>query len=433
MKQIFAIALVLSMLFSIAYADTLVYEEDYPVGTVIGDPIASSPALAARGEYAIGVRTIELVFPDQVDLANVTEENPRPLHDRVLTAEVWYPGIVAEGAKQLSTYTDHMGRNDNNDLEAFDFVGRAMRDAEPFLEAGPYPVIIVSHGYPGSRYLLSHLGENLATKGYVVIALEHTDTTHTAFVPEIAWISAIMNRTLDQRNAISALADLNAEGWLAGMLKPECVGMLGYSFGGYGLLRTLGAKLSKEAIAADARIAAFEDLLTEAEDYKGDKRLSAAVLCAPWGAAYFDAESFVNIDTDTLWLQGTGDTVVPHAPVVDMFDKSVNSDRYFVTFAMLDHSIITNPVPKEVQDRSLADMRRWGDVIWDIWNVNGYTDHFITAFFDAKLKGEAEKMEYLDVLEPVGANCVYGVNYWKGFESVYTAPRGMVITHALPQ
>ncbi len=433
MKRILAILFALVMLFSAAVADTLVYEEGYPVGSVIGDPIASSPALAKRGEYAIGVRTIEIVTPDQVDLAAITAENPRPLHDRVLTVEVWYPAVVAEGAVQLSTYTDHMGRSDTNDLEAFDFVGRAMRDADPYLADGPYPVVIVTHGYPGSRYLMSHLGENLATKGYVVLALEHTDTGVSAFNPDIAWISAIMNRTLDQRHTIDALEGLNAEGFLAGMLKPECVGMIGYSFGGYGLLRTLGAKLSKDAIAADARIAAYEDLLLEAEDYVGDKRLSAAVLCAPWGQPMFDESSFVNIDTPTLWMQGTYDTIVPHAQVLDMYAKTVNTDRYFVTFDMLDHSIITNPVPVDVQDRSLADMRRWGDVIWDLWNVNGYTDHFITAFLDAKLKGETEKMEYLDVLEPVGANCIYGVNYWKGFETVYTAPRGMTIRHSAAQ
>jgi len=35
--------------------------------------------------------------------------------------------------------------------------------------------VIISHGYPGNRFLLSHLAENLASKGFVVAAPDHPD------------------------------------------------------------------------------------------------------------------------------------------------------------------------------------------------------------------------------------------------------------------
>ena len=32
-------------------------------------------------------------------------------------------------------------------------VGRAVRDAMPAREGRPFPLVIVSHGYPGNRFL----------------------------------------------------------------------------------------------------------------------------------------------------------------------------------------------------------------------------------------------------------------------------------------
>ena len=53
-----------------------------------------APELAAPGPHAIGVRTIELVNKDQVDILNVEAGKPHPRYDRPMTVEVWYP---AEG------------------------------------------------------------------------------------------------------------------------------------------------------------------------------------------------------------------------------------------------------------------------------------------------------------------------------------------------
>jgi predicted dienelactone hydrolase len=67
----------------------------------------------------------------------------------------------------------------------------AMR--QPDAAPGPYPLLIVSHGYPGNRFLLSHLAENLASKGYVVASIDHTDSTYSdqaAFASTLAQPSA---------------------------------------------------------------------------------------------------------------------------------------------------------------------------------------------------------------------------------------------------
>ena len=72
--------------------------------------------------------------------------------------------------------------------------GRAIRDGEP-AAGGPFPLVVISHGYPGNRFLLSHLGENLATKGYVAVSIEHCDSTYDDKGP---FGSTLVNRPLDE-------------------------------------------------------------------------------------------------------------------------------------------------------------------------------------------------------------------------------------------
>jgi hypothetical protein len=52
-----------------------------------------APVLAAYGSSAVGVRTIELLNLDQLDIVKIDPEKPRPealpRYDRPLTVEVW--------------------------------------------------------------------------------------------------------------------------------------------------------------------------------------------------------------------------------------------------------------------------------------------------------------------------------------------------------
>ena len=81
---------------------------------VFGDPLPDAPELAPRGPYSVGVRTVQTVNPDQLDVLAVTPEDPNPRYDRPLTVEVFYPGTVPEGQQALTTYRDVYGFGPNN-------------------------------------------------------------------------------------------------------------------------------------------------------------------------------------------------------------------------------------------------------------------------------------------------------------------------------
>lgn len=56
-----------------------------------GDARADAPELAYRGSFDVGVRTLKVVNPNQIDILNYSAEYTDPRYDRPLTLEVWYP------------------------------------------------------------------------------------------------------------------------------------------------------------------------------------------------------------------------------------------------------------------------------------------------------------------------------------------------------
>ena len=403
-------------------------QKQHPMGTIFGDPLPGAPALAARGSTVTGVRTITLIHPGQADVLAGKRNGRYPRYDRPLQVEVWYPAKPG-AADQRAVYTDHMGRADLNNLTPFSIEGRAYRNAEPDAEAAPCPVIVISHGYPGSRVLLVNLAENLSSKGYVVLSIGHTDNTYEDF-PAVGSIeSAVIHRSLDQRFVISQLKALNEEGFLRGLLLPDTVGLIGFSMGGYGALRTIGARLS-EKVLEDAFAPVAEEV-KEADDWHGDKTVKAAVLFAP-AAFWFDPALSKDIDIPTLWFCGTADKTVGYENARQFCEGATHSNRVFVSYERCGHNVANNPAPPEARSVSWEIYKRWSDPVWDTWRLNNLNCHFVTAFLDGVLKGDAEKAAFLNVPTACGkdADSAKGTA-WPGF--VEGMPAGVSLEGMPPQ
>lgn len=396
------------------------WNELHPIGTLWGDPLPGAPAFASRGTVITGVRTMTLIQPGQADVLAGMKDTHFPRYDRPLVCNIWYPAYPGSDETR-AVYTDHMGRIDLGNLVPFSIPGRAYRDAEPDKSFGPCPVIVISHGYPGSRYLLVNLAENLSSKGYIVVSIGHTDNTYEDFPKTGSLESALIHRSLDQRFIISCLPKLNEEGFLKGMLQAENVGLIGFSMGGYGALRTIGARMSSNAMHS---FSAFADELQEASDFKGLKTVKAAVLFAP-ATFWFDPSLSENIDIPTLWLCGTADHTVHYEAVRDFCLQARKSDRIFVSYEGCGHNVANNPAPLEAYGQSWEIFKRWSDPVWDTWRLNNANAHFVTAFMDHQLKGESGKADYLKVSVTRGAEAVSALDekgvptdkhtYWKGF------------------
>ena len=364
--------------------------KQFPMGTLYGDPLPGAPELAARGKFSAGVRTITLTMPGCADIPAGQREGKYPRIERTLKTEVWYPAAPAEDAEP-AVYTDHMGRNDLGNLEPFSIQGRAYRDAPADPKAGPRPVVVISHGYPGSRFLLVNLAENLSSKGYVVLSIGHEGNTYEDFLPQGSMETALIHRSLDQRFVIGQLPRLNEEGFLKGLLQPENVCLIGFSMGGYGALRTVGARFSDASLTS---FHAFADELSEPEGYHGLSAVKAAVLFAP-AAMWFDPMKTEDITVPTLWFCGTSDHVVQYGNVHDFCRQARRSDRVFVSYQCCGHNVANNPAPPQAQSASWEIYKRWSDPVWDTWRLNNANIHFLTAFLRQTLEGDDSFGKYL--------------------------------------
>lgn len=206
--------------------------------------LPNAPELAAYGDLPVGVRTLEMVNPDQIDILAIDPQAEKPAewprYDRPLTVEMWYP--AAEGSEGDTSMKAYL-RDGTTEVT---LVGKAHRDAAPAAGEEAYPLVLVSHGYPGNRFLMSHLAENLASKGYVVASIDHTDSTYRT---QAAFGSTLVNRSLDQLFVLEQMAQKAADGGeFAGLYDADNAGLIGYSMGGYGAIITAGGGVTEASV-----------------------------------------------------------------------------------------------------------------------------------------------------------------------------------------
>lgn len=388
-----------------------------------------APALAPYGQYAVGVRTLKIVNPGQVDVVHIEPDKPFPTYDRPLVLEIWYP---AKQAGQGDDYRVFL-RDGKTEISV---AGRAQRDAKPLKDKGQrFPLIIVSHGYPGNRYLMSPLAENLASKGYVVASIDHTDSTYNDMA---AFGSTLVNRPLDQRFALQEIARLSdkPDNFLSGIVDASNVGLIGYSMGGYGAVVTAGAGVSDEAVGADwsakERALAVHHAGTQEHAELFDDRFKAIISIAPWGMqrGMWDERGLSEVKVPIFFIAGSADDVSDYEKGIRrIFESRMPVDRYLLTFADANHNAAaTMPAPVESWKTSetlgFAPFEHYADPVWDTVRMNNIAQHFATAWFDVKLKGDQGKVKYLELSEQSDKG-VWAVNkdgtrksehsYWEGF------------------
>ncbi|GFE66065.1 alpha/beta hydrolase family protein [Litoreibacter roseus] len=392
-----------------------------------------APELAAYGDLPVGVRQIELVNQDQIDILAVdpTGETPTefPRYDRPLTVEMWYP--AAEGATGDTSLKAYL-RDGTTEVT---LEGRAMRDAAPADTSEPLPLLIMSHGYPGNRFLMSHLAENIASKGYVVASIDHTDSTYRT---QAAFGSTLVNRSLDQLFVLDEMARINDDPTsdLSGLIDAENTGLLGYSMGGYGAIITAGGGVTETSVGypwgAPQGTLGIHQAGSETHEALPDPRIKTAVAIGPWGmnTGFWDAEGLAGIEVPMLFIAGSEDeTSLYEEGVRAIWEGATSVDRALLTFDGGGHNTAAPiPAPEESfyfnESLGFNVSEHYTDAVWDSVFMNNVAQHFVTSWLDVELKGDADKVAYLDLLE-IGSDGVWSVNedgtfgedhsYWTGF------------------
>lgn len=244
--------------------------------------------------------------------------------------------------------------------------------------AGPFPVIIFSHGLGGTREGYEYLGRRWASHGYVVAHIQHEGSDDHVWRgqerPGVALHQAAgdlrnaIARPLDAKFALDQLTALNQQpGPFRNRLDLKAAGISGHSFGGWTTLAVAGQVFPTGTFA--------------------DPRFKAAVaMSAPPELKRDPETSYGTIRIPILHMTGTLDD----SPVSDTkaaqrrlpFDHIHLADQYLVIFNGGDHMVFTG-------ERFGGDSSDKDPLFHDLILQS------TTAFWDAYLKNDAAAKKWL--------------------------------------
>jgi predicted dienelactone hydrolase len=412
----------------------VVQAQTYHDAFLAGDLLPDAPELAPRGAYKVGVRTIEVVNKGQLNILKVAN-GTEPIYDRTLKLEIWYPAQGTEKGKETVVYESTLGRaNDpKRPLIPFTFSGRAIRDAAPQMSEGAFPLVIVSHGYPGSRLLLTYLTENIASKGYVVVAIDHTESTYNDVT---GFQSTLLNRPKDILFVLEYIAQAGigkSSNFLSGLADANNTALIGYSMGGYGVLNVAGAGFSSQlttffsSMTGGSKAIEIRTATHAAYQASIDPRIKAVVAFAPWGMerGVWDAEGLKGLKIPTFFVAGSQDDISGYEKGVKaIFTGVINADRYLLTYINARHNVAPNPPPSQtLKPELMEDYYHYAEPAWNERRINNINQHFITAFLGIHLKKQ-DYLKYLQVEEDANKNT------WTGFKP--RTATGLELLHMSP-
>jgi predicted dienelactone hydrolase len=372
-----------------------------------------TPELAESGEWSVGVRTIQVSNPQQLSA------DFKSLADRSLTLEVWYPAKVEENA--VATSYENVTRLH----KPFSVQGSAFRDAHT-VSFGTFPLIVLSHGYTGYRTIMYYLGEHLASHGYVVVGIDHTDSTNAEIdfknTPSVGFPSTLLNRARDQQFVLDYFSSQQSD--LSAIIDSDKAAVIGYSMGGYGAINTVGGcynftseRLLQLGFPADMA-AALPSLLNSCNAGRKDvdPRWKAMMAFSPWGQELniHDGSAMASIKVPSFYVVGDQDDVSGYAlGVKKLFEQTGTADKYMLVYENARHNVAPHPAPLVAYD-SDEDLGHYFEPSWNSETLNRINKHMALAFLDCYVKGLTQSCDYLPQRQ--------GSTQVKGAEGKLSAP-----------
>ncbi len=406
-------------------------------------PTADAPELAALGPYPVAVSNMSLTDPSRPNISQALAGKPSAA-TREIIVHIWYPSIV-DTRYEPATYTGKLpfrpGTRPAEVPEFYEFKGIAHWDIE-IVSGQKFPLVILSHGYGNWATFLSYLAENLASKGYIVVSIDHGDLPYIDLPSfNLSFADTILNRARDQRFVIDAFSDMTQFGEykLAAAIDADAIGLLGYSMGGFGALATAGAGYDpKSPSFTHIPASLMNDILEDEQFTAPHPNLKAVVAIAPWGGApanrAWAKQSLAQIRTPLFVIAGDQDDVSGFDDGIRwIYENAKSADRHMLVYENGRHSVGGNPEPPIADD--YFDLTDWfNEPVWRRDRVVGINQHFITAFLNQHLKGDDSAATYMNVMPErsndgewplppggyVGGTYSTGQHdgkaYWKGFQ-----------------
>lgn len=362
-----------------------------------------TPELAFSGPYSVGVRTLSATDSQRLNSANFITTT-----ERQLVLEVWYP---TQKSHQQSPDVSSATYKDVTRLhKPFALQGEAYRDA-PAIAEGNFPLVLLSHGFTGYRTQMFYLGEHLASHGYIVVGIDHTDSTNKDILEESdrgpGFISTLYNRARDQQFILDFFSTTNTP--LSSIIDTDNAAIIGHSMGAFGAINTIGGcynitSQQMRKLGVPAAIALVLPLALNS-CYGGretvDPRWKAVQLFAPWGGEYnaYDVQAMGNIKVPTFYFAGDQDNTSGFENgVKKLYNQTGSQHNYLLVFNNARHNIGPHPAPS-ASFATDFELGHYFDPSWDIEIINRVIEHMSLAFLDCHIKNDLNRCAYLPVRE----------------------------------
>jgi predicted dienelactone hydrolase len=232
-------------------------------------------------------------------------------------------------------------------------------DAEPAFTNVKHPLIVFSHGRGSNALAYAWFAEALASRGYLVVALDHyRANTYDSSIEYLA--NKLWQRPVDVGLTITFL--LNDPIWRR-YIDSERIGVAGHSQGGFTALWVGGAKVNPEKYLAFQRgwrsnpmVPKYlrEELPLDARPALNvrDDRVKAVFAMAPGVIQAFgmDAAGLRALSIPAALVVGALDTQTPPKPNAEFAAKYIPHAQLTVIPGRVDHEIFVNECDQEGKD-----------------------------------------------------------------------------------
>lgn len=336
-----------------------------------------------RGEYPVGVRTIE------------TTKEPRS--GRKMTVEIWYPATEEYRGKDTDEAT----------LDRFttapslpELAQEAVRDAE-IASIGRVPVIMYFHGAYGFRRELSHVAAHLASYGYIVAAPDFPgDNIADLKLGEKRdeTVSEPVDKSATDRphQASFAISSLITDSAFAPFIDSDKIGTFGQSMGGFTVLRLNSIDARPKASVPIAPLyGGKNDFIPQVARIQNELRID------DW-----------HHPVPTLLLAGERDSFIPLAGLRE-FARRLREPKRFVILRNAGHFHWTgnaeqghelfrmsylsgNIADPEIDAKGMAEAMRPFSELCPAQHAADTVRALCLAHFDENLKGNGDASAFLD-------------------------------------
>ncbi len=362
-----------------------------------GSATTDAASLAEPGPHQVGVRTVTADEAPMPFTLWYPTDRPNEVHDLTYTYGINMLG--AESSVALATFTGH-----------------ARPGAAADTSDGPYPLVIVSHGFAITPSSYAWLAEHLASHGFVVAAPSHSESLD----PRGLW-RATIDRPADVDELLSHLEhEVRAGGDFAGLIDTESVAVVGHSYGGYTALAAAGARLDMDGFrdiceheisSGDPLEFQCDALVDRADDMAalagldatpsglwptaGDDRIDAVVSVAG-DAAMFGTSGLAEISVPVLMIGGTADTDSPLEWGNRLaYEHASSARKAEVVLNGADHMVFAGGCEQMRRIESLVSLGFCTNPGWDRNEVHDVVNHYVSAFLLAELEADRGAAEAL--------------------------------------